>query len=349
MTRIWTKAILEQKREAMGFKSGTRVAEQFRPGYLVGGKFVREFVAPEDFGAAWQTRQRYELDAGAAAEPLLYTPLFSEMADENFPSSVTINTIGPGGVVLSELKPGGETKFASIGEGSKTIPMKDYTVGIEYSERMFVYNEFFGVELFERAAGVANNALLNHVHLSPFLTATYGAANQTAASAVGSTLAEKTLRTLEDAVKNASTDNTTTVLGNGQMNRRRGPYALLCSMANFFTIERALSGAQVVGVDMNSSVRAKITDIIAYDGWSGEMQGEATDYAGVTANKAYLIDISTMRKSMYAISLIKFLLRQLNGNEDVSRLVRQQEVLWSSVGVYVNALAMAEEVTLPTS
>ena len=348
MVKILSKDLLSVDHPVWKYEEGFRLSEQFGASHLDNGKFVREILQPEDFGTGWTTRQRYEIDAGRDMEPLLYQPFYQLMPDGNYGSTVTINTIGPGGVVMNQLLPGGETKMASIGSGSKSIPLYDYTVGIEYSERMFVYNEFFGMEIFERQAGIANNALLNHIHLYPYLSAVYAAANQTAASAIGATLAEKYLHTLEDAITNASTDMTTTVLG--FPNRRRGPYYVLCSMANFFTLERAISGNQPGGgVDLNSSARTKIQGIVAYDGWTGIMNGVTTSYPGVSAGTCYLIDVSAAAKMMYALSLEKFILRQLLGNEDVSRLVRQQEVLWSSVGIYNNALALAEEITLPTS
>lgn len=301
---------------------------------------VWEFIQPEDFGAAWTTRQRYEIDAGRDSEPILYTPLYESMQDENFPSSVQINRLGPGGVVFNQLLPGGETRFASIGSGSQTIPMIDYTVGLEYSMRMVVYNEMWDVAIFERQAGIASNALLNHLHLYPIISAAYGAANSTAPNYTGANLAENYLRTLEDAIANAHTDTT---------NPRRGPYYLLTSMGHFFTLERALAGMNAGVADMNSSARSMIRGIIAYDGWTGTMQGESTTYPGVPLGYAFLVDVNPSLKMAYARSLIKFLLRRVTGNPDVSRLIASQEVLWNSVGLYVSPSAIVEHITLPTT
>lgn len=338
--KIFMKSLLSQERPQIPFKKGTVLKDLVRninPGN--DGKLVWEFIQPEDFGAAWATRQRYEIDAGRDSEPILYTPLYDVMTDENFPSAVQINRLGPGGVVVSELLPGGETRMASIGSGTQVIPIKDYTVGLEYSMRMVEYNELWDVAIFERQAGVATNALLNHLHLYPFISQVYAAANQTAASAVGANLIEKYLRTLEDAIAAATQDTT---------NPRRGPYYLLVSMNNFFMAERALSGANVVVADYGSSARAMIQGIIAYDGWTGVMNGESTTYPGVTAGKAYLIDVNPSLKMAYARSLVKFIMRKLQGNEDVSRLIAMQEIFWDSVGVYTSPLALAEEITWPT-
>lgn len=352
MVKILTKEMMAIEQPIWEFASGIDLRGQMRP--ASSGKdgkgrdtLVWEIIQPETFGTTWTTRQMYEIQAGRDSEPLLYNPLFLTMTDENFPSAVQINSLGPGGVVFNQLLPGGETKFANIQSGTKTIPILDYTVGLEYSLRMVVYNEFWEVPIFERQAGVASNALLNHLHLFPFLNANYASspANQTAASTVGVNLAEKTLRTLEDAVRQSATDMTTTLLG--FPNTRRGPYAILCSTNNVFTIERALNSANVIGVDMNSSAKGRIGTIIAYDGWTGIMNGEVTTYPPVQPNIAYLIDINAATRMAYARDLVKFIMRKLVGNEDVSRLVASQEVLWNSLGVYVNPLAMAQQITLP--
>lgn len=343
MVKVLSKELLSVDRPVWKFEKGVNVAEMFGPPTRQqNGTFVREIVQPEDFGAAWQTRQRYEIDAGRDSEPLVYQPFYNSMSDENFPSAVQINLIGPGGVVFNRLLPGGETKFATIGESSQTIPIYDYTVGLEYSERMFTYNEFWGLEIFERQAGVANNANLNHIHLYPILSYAYGAANQTAASAIGSTLEQKYLHTLEDAI--AASQNDTT-------NRRNGPYALLCAPGNVFTLRRAISGYMPVGggVMMQSDALAEIQTIVAYNGWTGTMAGEDTNYPGVSAGTCYLVSVNAALQMRYARSLIKFVMRSLRGNPDVSRLVAQQEILWSALGIYFNAAALVQEVTLPTS
>jgi len=339
--KLITKTNLAKNRKQRGFKAGTILKEQVRLTNTdpSGTHQVWEFIQPEDFGTAWTTRQRYEIDAGRDSEPILYLPLYEIQEDPNLPAAVQINLLGPGGVVMGELFPGGETQMASIGSGTQSITIRDYTVGLEYSMRMIEYNELWDVAIFERQAGVANNAIFNHLHLYPFLSFAYAAANQTAASAVGSTLVEKYLRTIEDAIANAISDTT---------NPRRGPYYLVCSMNNFFTLDRALSGALTTNVDLVSAARSMIQGIIAYDGWTGTMNVIPTVYPGVTAGKAYLIDVNPSLKMKYARSMVKKVLAKLQGNEDVSRLIAMQEVLWSAIGVFTSPIALAEEITLPT-
>lgn len=345
--KIWSKEQLAVTHPQIAIKSGMNLEQHMReigraPDPFRKGKNIVtwEFIGTDNFGTDWNNRQRFEIDAGRDEEPIVYTPLYQETRDASLPKNVTINRMGPAGVFFSATPEGSEVYFASIGASQQAVPMIDWTVGLEYSEQLVVYNQMWDVAPFERQAGIAHNALLNNIHIAPFLTYTYTAANQTAASAVGANLAEKILRTLEDAVVNSKTDTS---------NPRRGPYALLVSAANMFSVERALRGANLADVDMQSSARAMIRDIIVYDGWSGSMNNLPVTYSGVTANKAYLIDISPSSKAAYARSFIKFLLRRLDGSADVSRLMASQIVLWSSVGTYVSPAAIAEEVTLPTS
>lgn len=343
--KLITKELNQRTRPSVAVSKDLKLSEHMRQVNSIadgkGGTYpVWEFVGTTDFGTEWNNRQQYEIDAGRDEEPLLYESLYETSVNPNFEKNVTINMLGPGGVFFSAVTEGGEIKFAEIGASQKSIEIVDYAVGLQYSEQLVRYNMMWDVGIFERQAGIAHNALLNHIHLYPFISASYAAANQTAASAIGTTLAEKTLRTLEDAITSAKTDTT---------NPRRGQYDLLVSASNAFTVERALRGADVIGVDMQSSARSMIRNVIVYDGWSGTMNNLTVSYPGVTANKAYLIDVQPTNKMKYARSLVKFLLDRAEGNPDISRLLAAQIRLWSALGVYCSPLAISEEITLPTS
>ena len=167
---------------------------------------------------------------------------------------------------------------------------------------------------------------------------TYGASNQTAASAVGDTLAEKYLRTVENAVAHASADAT---------NPRRGPYALLLSSANFFTMERALMRVPQEGLAIQSSAVGRIQHLIAYDGWSGSRGKKSVSYSGVTAGKAYLINLGFREQDHQSYE--KQPLQSTAADGDLSRFILENAVLDSYFGAYCNPTASTEEVTLPTS
>src|SRR5690606_26720258 len=171
--------------------------------------------------------------------PLLYTPIYREIRDANLPRNISIQRIGPGGVILEEVSEGGEVKFASVQSSEAAVRIRHYGVGLEYSKDLVVFNELWGVPIVERQVGIAYNALLNHIHFSPILTASYTAANQTAAVTTGATLTEDYFLTIEAAITAGRTDTT---------NPRRGPYALLVSSANLFTVEKALTRVPQQGV-----------------------------------------------------------------------------------------------------
>lgn len=299
---------------------------------------LAEFIGSGDFATQWVERQRYEVAAGRDEEPLLYEAIYDSQIDTTLPKQVTIYRIGPGGVVFEEIKEGGEVKFASVTESNATLPIRQYGVGLEYSKSLRLYNELWNVAIVERQAGVAYNALLNHIHLNPILTATYAAANQTAASTVGSTLVEKYMRTLENAIVAASGDTT---------NPRRGPYVLLVNTGQMYTVERMLNPVPQQGFTYQSSAIGLISAVVAYNGWVGTRGKKSTTYSGVTSGKAYLIN--TAFKFEDFLSRFKQPLEMAVGNPDISRFIEEQVVWDVHFGVYANPTAAVEEITWPTS
>jgi hypothetical protein len=335
---ILTRETLACDKPPMRQQPGFQLANHLRIVEQGAGRTVVEFIGTDDFASQWHDRQRYEIDAGRDQEPLLYEPIYHTVSDPSLPRNVSVYHLGPAGVIFDEVTEGGEVHFLSASESSNLVPIKHYAVGLEYSKDLLVYNELWNLPMIERQAGVAFNALKNHVHLSPFLTATYSAPNQTAASAVGATLAEKYLRTVEDAIAASMADTT---------NPRRGPYALLVSSANFFTMERALTRVPQEGLSVQSSAVGRVRHLIAYDGWSGTRGKKSVSYAGVTAGKAYLISLAQREQDHQAYE--KQPLTGTPGGGDASRFILENVVFDAYFGVYCNPTASTEEITLPTS
>lgn len=300
---------------------------------------VAEFIGTGDLPAVWGERQHYEVNVGRDSEPILYTPIYPEVNDPNLPQVVKVNQFGPASIIVEEVEEGGEVKMISLESSDYNVTIKHYGFGLEYTKDFMMYNQMWNVALAERQGGIAVNALLNHLHLYPFINYSYGSANQTPASSIGSTLVEKTMRTLEDAVTNAKTDAT---------NPRRGPYWILCSASNFFTLQRALDPVPQQGFTQQSSALLPfIKGLIVYDGWSGKRGKKTVSYPGVTANKCYLISIG-FRDQDFG-SFIKQPITPQNGDGDVTRFVIEQTVWDIYLGVYASIIGSAEEVTLPTS
>lgn len=346
MPKVISKEMLAKDKPYAKFKDGFDLNEHIRIGQTqtmrVKGETIQqtvaEFIGTDNFSSQWYERQRYEVDAGRDQEPLLYQTIYNEIVDSNLPRSVTVNKLGPAGVVLEQILEGGEVKFMSVGGSSYAVTILHYAVGLQYNKDLMVFNELWRLAPIERQLGIAYNALRNHVHLYPIVSYSYAAANQTAASSVGSTLAEKYVSTLEDAITASKTDTS---------NPRRGPYDLLIPGALEFKVTNALKRRLQDGIDEQSDAISQIQNIIVYDGWTGTRGMEETTYAGVTAGKGLLV--SKQYREQDFQSFVKQGLESAMGNPDLSRFIIEQTVWDTYMGVYANPIAAVEEITWPTS
>lgn len=337
MVRIITKELLHKQKKNAQFAPGVDLRDQVRL-RDENGHTVAEFIGSGNFASAFVTRQQYEVDAGRDEEPILYGSLYATVEDANLPEVININTLGPAGVIFEEVLEGGEAKFVTLGEGDYSVRIKQYAAGIEYSKKLFLFNQTWSFAPIERQFGVAHNALMNHIHLYPIISAAYAAANQTAANTGGDSIAENYLLTLEDAITNSMADTT---------NPRRGPYDLMISLSNMFMLERGLQRRVQDGIDVRSSAVNKLQNIIVYDGWSGTRGKKTVSYAGVTANKGYLI--SKQYQALDFQSYVKQGLQSQRGDGDLSRFIVEQVVYDSWFGMYANPLRAVEEITFPTT
>lgn len=301
------------------------------------GERIAEFIGTDNFGVEFVTRQEFEVDAGRGEVPLLYQPIYSIVENSGLPKLIDVDTLGPGGFVFEEVLEGGEVKLASMESSEHSVRIRHWAVGLEYSEDIFIYNQQWRLAPIERGVGKAHNALLNNIHLYPIISQSYSAGNTTSASAVGATLEEKYLRTLEDAITEAKMDTT---------NPRPGPYALLVSSANLFTLQRALTRVSQVGFGLQSNAIESIRTVIAYDGWSGTRGLRSTTYTGVAANTAYLISLDS--KELDFQSFVKHNLRRIDGEVDRSRFILGSDIWDVRLGVYLNPVRAVQKITLPT-
>lgn len=337
MLKIYSKDLLAKDKAKVSFPKGFRFEDHVREQTKnTNGHHVYEFIGVDDFGSQWSTRQLYEVNAGRDEEPILYPPIYDILEDSSLPKNIDVNQLGPGGVIFEEVFDGGEVKFSTVTSGQYAVPVRHWATGLEYSKDLVVYNETWNVPIMERQMGIAHNALLNHLHFIPILSATYAGPNQTAGNSSGASTTEDMLLTIEDAIVNSRADTT---------NPRRGPYTLLINTAKVFMVERALRGVPQVGtsVQAQSAIDA-VRNVIAYDGWTGVRGNKTVTYPGVTAGKAYLI--SQQYRGQYLRSFVKQSLQNAGMQEDISRFLTQQA--WDSYyGVYANALATVEEISWP--
>lgn len=336
MAEMIYKEKLAVKNRYWRFAPGLRIEDYMKPSKLKG--IAAEFIGSDDFNRAFFERQRFEVDSGRDEEPILYDQIYSIINDPNLPGNVEVHRLGPGGVIFNAINEGGEVKFATVGESTFTVPILQYGVGLEYSKRLAMFNETWNVAIVERQVGRAFNALLNHIHFNPILTHSYGSSNQTAAATEGTTLPEKYLRTLEAAANNGAADNS---------NRREGPYALMVSVGDRFTVERALNRVPQEGITLQSSVIDLVPVVVAYNGWTGTRGKKSTTYPGVTSGKAYLVNLAFREEDFQ--SYVKQDLLEETGNPDVSRFVLEQTVWDTWFGAYADPGRAVQEITWPSS
>ena len=344
MVKIVEKAVLANSPEVLRFDAGIRIEDKVRIiEHDNDGKMVIEWISNDGFGQAWRERQQYEIDAGQQEEPILYSDIYSMIEDPNLPENVSVNRLGPAGVVFARVAKGGEVQFATMSDSNFVVPMYQYAVGVKYPESLVLFNNLFDMAEIERQAGIAFNALRNHVHLSPiFDPATpYAGTNTIAYSSLTYADADPTplryAQILEAAMTQAMTE---------PVNRKPGPYALLVPGTRLFTWEKALQPVTQVGLGASaqSSAIRRVQTLIAYDGWTGQLDDETSVvYPGVTAGRAYLIDLQYRRRNFR--SYLKRGLTSRQGNPDVSRFILSSTVWDSWFGTYAAPTNAVVEIT----
>lgn len=296
---------------------------------------LAEFIGLGSLPAEWAIRRRYEMESGALEEPLLYETIYDTEISDSLPEVMQIYKTGEFGVVMQLIQEGGEAKAISMTSSNLTVTQQQYAALLVYSKKLRMYNMLNLATNAERAVGVATNALLNHAHLNPIVGYTYAAANKTAADSTGSTLIEKYMRTLENAIEDS------------QAALRRGPYDLIVGGGNSIMVKRILSPVPQQGfTEQLSAVLDDIENVIVYRGWSGTQGLKTQTYAAPTSGKAWLVDKSRKMDNFY--SLMKQALLDMEGNPDVSRFIEMQTVWDVHFGVTAIPANAVQEITWPT-
>lgn len=337
MIKILTREALAKKTPKREFPKGFKFTDHVRE---VSGRpgVIAEFIGAGSFANAFVTRQMYEIDAGRDEEPILYESIYDIVESADLPEIMPIDVLGPMGVAFEEVVEGGEVKFATVGQSQKSVRIRQYATALEYTKKLIMFNQTWDLPTLERQVGNAYNALLNNIHLSPIISFSYKAANQTAASTVGTLIEEKYTRTLEDAITASKTDTS---------NPRRGPYDLLIAGGDMFTVERALRLRIQDGANPNAVPGASFIDnVIVYDGWTGMRGKKQITYTGVTTGTAYLVN------KQYPVDFKSYLKQGLmdeTGDGDISRFIVEQKVWDTWLAAFANPLRAVEEITWPTS
>jgi hypothetical protein len=354
---IISKEKLLQARNVLNIKKNTfflhakkekEVEVEIVNGEIQNFKFDRpvgEMITSSDTAEGFLAKITLDLEMGFAEIPLLYKDIYETIENRDFPKVFEGKWLQYGKVVFLQHVEGQEVKFGVLeSEEGDVAYIRTYSAGFEYTEDLIEYNMGWSIELLNKSMGRAYNALLNHVYLYPIISYSYTSANQTPANTMfdspayadvdGYTKHVLNIRqTLIDA-KQATLEK------DSYGKNRAGSTIILCSSTDEQYITEALNGFTVRGTVYQPLTG--ISKIIVYDGWSETVKGETTSYTGVTAGTCYLIKPKTYMKE-----LIKHGLIVDSDNADLSRLIEQQIIGRSRIGVYAGIANSVEEITLP--
>jgi hypothetical protein len=298
-------------------------------------KPIGEMVMSPDTLKNFGQKSIVDVEYGREQVPLLYKPIYRTIEDANFTENVDVRGFNGANVMfLRHL----ELEAVRLGtytvEENVTVPIVTWAAGFEWTEDTVEYNKTWEIAEINRALGEAYNALLNHLHFSPILTCQYDAKNKTAAKGTGSYL-EKLRATIRQGLIDAAADKS----GKGQKSRK--PDILLANSANEMDITEALQRMQIGGTILPAL--AGVRTVIFYDGWTTKVGEKAVDYAGVPADKLYLIE-----GQRFFRELIKHDLRiDLTGG-DIRRLIAEGKIARARRGVVASPQLAVQEVTLPS-
>lgn len=229
-----------------------------------------------------------DISSEEAIKPPLYTEIYEEIKDKSFPASVEVKDVI-----------GLNAAFGIVGDG-ESIPLADfkvenmgsahfktYATGYSITEEWVEFNQFWKIELANKALGEAHNAILDHIHLSPIFTAKmekeaktdkWEGKTEEEKKASALTKIYNSLRAgLQDALKRRT--------ARGYIFK---PSVLICNSATSLDVESAIKGETEKGKTFGSI--GMIDKIIVYDGWAGTVNNVKYDFKGPQDNEVYLIE-----------------------------------------------------------
>lgn len=270
-----------------------------------------------------------DVELGREEVQPLYSPIYDTISDPNLPEILDAKWALRGACVFTETVEGSEVKFGTMqAEYGPTARIVTYTAGFEYTKQMKDFNQSFQVEMLNKAMGQSYNALLNHIHLSPFINFSYKSANKTAYAGTAEDLPWVRLyNTIKNGMKAAIV-------------AKRTPTVMLASKANQIDIEMALRGGYQINGTIYPAING-INTIIYYDGWEETVGKKNYEYKGCPTDKIYLI-----RPKRGFKELLKQDLRIEANSGDLTRLIQEQIVGYAYRGVFAAVEENVQELTI---
>lgn len=305
---------------------------------LVLDKPVGEFLGTGNMVEELAQVVQVDIESGRDQHPLLYKGLYNTQTNPNFPKLLDSGFSIYADVVFLRHMEGQEVRFGTTrGEMGPTVPIVTYSAGFEWDEDVEVYDEGWRVTMANEAIGNAYNALLNHLHFSPFLNFDYTTAGnettyQTHASGDRLESIRLTLRqALFDAAQNQDD------LGRDHPIR---PTVLIANLATAYELNDAMSlindqsgianpgtadeffiGRRSDTAGPNPSVN-QLATIIAYEGDQMQMGNLSWNYGTLADNQVIMVQ---PRRNTF--EYIKHELRvDTERPADLSRLIAAQMV-----------------------
>ena len=299
-------------------KAGTRDAGIEWGDEAAAGKVtIGEMIGTGDGSQDFLEKTTYDAYQGRENVELLYKEIYTTREDATFPKLMTAREYGPVQVVFVEKFEGGEVKFGELAPGTeKVVRFHTYAAGLEWSEDLEEYNEFWSITDASLAFGENFNKLLNHLHLSPIITAEYVNTGVTDAS---QKQAQKdgTAQLIEWDTNFVTTwERALAVLPAGSI--------VLKNSADTVYLERQIAQDILdwqTGTPGPVKRKFETYTFIDYDGEEVQVGDRTYVYGGVASGEVYVI---VPKKNF--VEYIKHDLRITSGSADESRLIVDQMV-----------------------
>lgn len=229
-----------------------------------------------------------DISSEQAVKPPLYTEIYEEIKDKSFPASIEVKDViglnAAFGIVNDgESVPLADFKVKSMGSAH----FKTYATGYSITEEWIEFNQFWKIEMANKALGEAHNAILDHIHLSPIFT-TKLEDEAKSGKWEGKTDEEKKVSSLTkiyNSLKTGLQDALKRRTARGYIFK---PSILICNSATSLDVMSAIKGETEKGKTFGSI--GMIDKIVVYDGWAGTVNGVKYDFTGPKNNEVYLVE-----------------------------------------------------------
>lgn len=222
-----------------------------------------------------------DITIAQAEYPTVYQEIYDEIVNSTFPETVKVRDLIGLQAAFGVVHDGESVAMASFKVGKfESVDMQTFASGYSISKDWVDYNQFWKVDQANRALGIAHNAILDHIYLSPIISASYTGRAITNKVSTGSTNLENVWLTLRAGIQAALRRKSS----HGYLLR---PTIALCNSATAMDVEAAVNGLLQKGTQLGAL--GVIQKVIAYDGWDGEVNGVVHNFAAPKDNEVYLI------------------------------------------------------------